>query len=131
MNMGINATQASEVVFSGIRTLVEASPFFRQFRPDIKQGTIRFTRQKILLTSGNSKATTPLGYNVFYAILDEAAFYLDNDDKSVAQEIYESLQRRIVSRFGNDGLIMMISSPRYVEDFIMKKLNESKELDEK
>jgi len=124
--MGISATQALDVVFSGIRGLIEKTPFFLQFQPRILNGSIEFYENKLLMLSGNSKSTTPLGYNVFCAILDEAAFYLDNEHRSVAQEIYESLQRRIVSRFGKEGLLMMISSPRYIEDFIMRKLDESK-----
>lgn len=130
MNMGTSASQALEVVFTGIRSFIEATPFFQQFEPVIKATSITFKPQKIILVSGNSKATTPLGFNVFYAILDEAAFYMDNDNKSVAEEIYQSLQRRIVSRFGKEGLLMMISSPRYTEDFIMRKLSESRELDD-
>lgn len=97
--MGTSATQALEVVFTGIKSFIESSPFFIQFEPSIKSASITFDAQKITLVSGNSKATTPLGFNVFYAILDEAAFYMDNDNKSVAEEIYQSLQRRIVSRF--------------------------------
>ena len=129
LNMGTSATQAWEVVFSGIKNLMGASRFFQQFHPNILATSIRFENEKVLLACWNSKATTPLGYNVFYAILDEAAFYLDKDDNSVAQDIYESLQRRIISRFWNDGLLMMISSPRYTWDFIMRKLAQAKELD--
>lgn len=126
INMGINATQAQETVFTGIRSFIEKSPFFRGFNPKILEGSIEFQKEKILLTSGNSKSTTPLGYNIFFATLDEASFFLDNDNKSNAEEIYLALQRRIVSRFRNEGLLVMISSPRYVGDFIMKKLEESK-----
>lgn len=126
MNMGINATQALEVVFNGIKGLMEKSPFFQEFSPKMISGRIEFEANKVKLISGNSKSTTPLGYNIFAAVLDEAAFYLDNDNKSVAEDIYTGLQRRVVSRFGNDGLVMVISSPRYKGDFIMKKLKESK-----
>lgn len=130
VNMGINATQALEVVFTGIKGFIERSPFFQQFRPIINSWQIKFPREKILLYSGNSKSTTPLWYNVFSAVLDEASFYTDNDWKSVAEEIYQTLQRRIVSRFWHDGLLMAISSPRYMEDFTMKKLQEAQEVDE-
>ncbi len=126
LNMGVNATQANETVFSGIRSFIEKSPFFQQFHPRILEGSITFEKEKIFLFSGNSKATTPLGYNIFCAVLDEAAFYLDNENKSNAEEIYTAMQRRVVSRFGNEGLIAAISSPRYVGDFIMRKLEEAR-----
>lgn len=125
MNMGTTATQALEVTFAGIKSFIEKSRWFKQFSPNILSGSIRFHQNNILLVSGNSKATTPLGYNVFTAIMDEAAFYLDNDNKQMAEEIYTALQRRIVSRFGYNGLLMMISSPKYEGDFIMRKLAEA------
>lgn len=131
INMGISATQANNVVFSGISNMVQASPFFSGFNPNILVGSIGFDEHKVNLISGNSKSTTPLGYNVFFAVLDEAAFYMDNDNVSVAEDIYTALQRRIVSRFGYDGLIMAISSPRYENDFVMKKLEESKKYPDK
>jgi hypothetical protein len=88
MNMGISATQAREVVFESIKNFIVKSPFFNQFKPTVQNESIRFKKENLLVFSGNSKSTTPLGYNVFSAILDEASFYLDND-KSVAKDIYE------------------------------------------
>ena len=120
--MGTSATQALEVVFSGIRKFIESSQWFRQFNPHILKGKIRFTDNDILLMSGNSKSTTPLGFNVYCAVLDEAAFYIDNDNKQVAEEIYNSLNKRITSRFNNEGLMVMITSPNYEGDFSMRKL---------
>lgn len=135
MNMGVTSTQALEVVFSGIKSFIygsdwrDGSPFFMQFSPDVQQSAIRFKKEKILLASWNSKATTPLWYNVFCAILDEAAFYLDNDDQSAAKDIFDSLQARIISRFWKwVWLIMAISSPRYEWDFITEMIAKSREL---
>lgn len=127
LNMGTTARQANDVVFSGIRSFVESSPWFMSMNPRVLQSSILFQKDKILMLSGNSKSTTPLGYNVYCGILDEAAFYLDTDQKNVAEEIYTSMRRRIISRFGYDGLLTAISSPRYVDDFVMQKLEESEE----
>lgn len=44
--------------------------------------------------------------------------------------MYEGLQGRIKSRFKEQGLNIMISSPRTVGDFIMQKLSMSREVDE-
>ena len=126
MNMGITATQALEVAFAGIKGFIQESPWFKRFHPSVIQGKIRFRDENLILISGNSKSTTPLGYNVFCAILDEAAFYLDNDNQQVAKDIYTSLQRRVVSRFGKDGLVLMVSSPKYEDDFMMQKIEEAK-----
>ncbi len=127
INMGITATQALDVTFSGIKKFMEQSSWFLSLKPTILNGSIRFPIQNILLMSGNSKSTTPLGYNVFCAILDEAAFYMDNDNKQIAKEIYDSLKNRIVSRFQDRGLLIMISSPRYEGDFVMSQLKKALE----
>ena len=128
INMGTTATQALDNAFSGIKSFIKKSPFFMGHTPIILQGSIRFPKQNILLLSGNSKATTPLGYNIYYAGLDEAAFYMDNDNKCVAEDIYTALQRRIVSRFKDKGLALMISSPQYDGDFVMRKLQEAQQV---
>lgn len=126
INMGTTATQALDNAFAGIKKFIKNSPFFIRYNPRIINTRIQFTNPDILIISGNSKSRTVLGYNVFCAILDEAAFFLDNEDKNIAEEIYTALQRRIVSRFGSDGLLIMISSPNYEGDFIMKKLDEAR-----
>ena len=125
INMGTTATQALEVAFAGVKSFIQGSPWFQSKHPHANMGTIKFADNNILLISGNSKSTTPLGYNIFYAVLDEAAFYIDNDNNQVAEDIYTALQRRIVSRFGREGMCVMISSPRYEGDFIMSKLEEA------
>jgi hypothetical protein len=130
INMGTTATQALEVTFAGIKNFIFNSPWFGNFNPNILSGTIRFSQNNILLMSGNSRATTPLGYNIFCGVLDEAAFYMDNDNHQTAEEIYTALQRRVTSRFGYDGLVIMISSPRYEGDFIMRKLEDAKKFPE-
>ena len=128
INMGTTATQALDNAFTGIKSFILRSPFFMSHNPTILAGSIKFPKENILMLSGNSKATTPLGYNIYYAGLDEAAFYMDNDKKSVAEEIYTALQRRIVSRFKNKGLALMISSPQYDGDFVMRKLDDAKKV---
>lgn len=141
MNMGLTATQALKVVFESIKTFISGSDFFMQMSPKIgASGVIKFERESIELISGNSKVTTQLGFNLFCAILDEAAFYYEeantssgntanNEKTNVAQGLYEGLKGRISSRFGTEGLIMMISSPRTVSDYIMSKLSDASALD--
>lgn len=126
MNMWTTSTQALEVVFAWVKSFIEASPFFQQFNPNMQQTTIRFWKEWILLMSWNSKVTTSIWYNIFAAVLDEAAFYLDNDEKNIAEEIYNSLKKRITSRlWGKWGLLMGISSPRYEWDFITELIKQA------
>jgi len=130
LNMGISATQAKWIVFTSLRTFISESPFFQQFNPKVLSMTIEFPDQKIVMNSGNSKANTALGSNLFCAILDEADFYQDTEGRAVAKDIYDALSSRIASRFKNNGLLLMISSPKYVWWFISKRLEESRKTDE-
>ena len=57
--------------------------------------------------------------------MDEAAFYTETDSRDVAEEMFNALHSRIKNRFGDKGLLVMISSPRYVDDFIEKKMKEA------
>lgn len=138
--MGLTATQALKVVFESIKNFISNSDFFVQLQPKIGQsGVIKFEKELIEMISGNSKVTTQLGFNLFCGILDEASFYYEeakstgntanNEKTNVAQGLYEGLRGRISSRFGENGLIMMISSPRTVSDYIMSKLVDSREVD--
>ena len=134
INMGLTATQAKNVVFTGLKQMVANSSWFRQFNNRYLSSEIFLDVNKknefptLHIMSGNSQETTPIGLNLFAAVLDEAAFYYDKQgNKSVAENIYTTIQRRINSRLkGRAGLIVMISSPQYPEDFIMRKYEESK-----
>ena len=130
INMGLKEAQARKVVFSSISNLIYQSSWFRRFDVEILKKSILLDG-KIELMCGNSQETTPLGYNIFASILDEAAFYLDKEDKSKADDIFSALRSRTASRFGNNGLTIAISSPRDETDFINQKINESKENPEK
>jgi hypothetical protein len=57
--------------------------------------------------------------------MDEAAYYTETADHDVAEDMFNALHSRIKNRFGDKGLIVMISSPRYVDDFIEKKMKEA------
>jgi len=129
VNMGTTATQAKNVVFVGIRKLIESSPFFQEYKPEILQTEIRFNQKNIALYCGNSQETMPIGLNIIMGILDEAAWYLDNEQKSIAEDIYNVIRHRIISRFGDKGFLMIISAPRYVDDFISRHYDKSKSLD--
>jgi len=129
VNMGPTATQAKNVVFAGMKKLVEASPFFAQFNPDILTTEIRFSGKNIALYCGNSRETMPIGMNVILGVMDEAAWYIDTDQKSIAEDIYNTLSNRIASRFGDRGLMIIISAPRYIDDFITIHYNQAQDLD--
>jgi hypothetical protein len=126
INMSVRAEQSRKVVFNDIKNRIDNSPWFRKLYPpdpDIKS-ELRFAKN-ISIFPGNSRETFPIGFNVLGGIMDEAAFYTETDTHDVAEEMFNALYSRIKNRFGDNGLLVMISSPRYVDDFIEKKMKEA------
>ena len=126
INMSIRAEQSKKVVFVGIKARIDNSPWFRKFyspNPDIRS-ELQFPKN-IIVFPGNSKETFPLGYNILGGVMDEAAWYTDIETHDVAEDMFNSIHSRIKNRFGDRGLLVMISSPRYVDDFIEKKMKEA------
>ncbi len=135
LNMSASAGQAQRVVFNEIKQRVSGSPWFRRFCSEARFGKhalqvlseeIRLPKHLVVVT-GNSAETCPLGYNLLGAVLDEAAFLLTTGDgrRDAAEEIYHALRRRITSRFFDRGLLVLISSPKHVGDFLERKLAEA------
>ena len=131
MNMSLNADNAKDIVFGNISARIDDSAWFREHAPrDPKiKSVIRFLNKNIYIVPGNSKETFPSGYNIFAAILDEAAWYKEKDNESSAQKIYNAMDRRIRSRFKEFGKLVVISSPCYTDDFIERKMAEAKKDD--
>jgi hypothetical protein len=127
MNMSLSAAQAKKVVFGETKRVIENSPWFQKFgQPDPQvHSELRFPKA-IVIFPGSSSETAPLGYNIFFANMDEASFYTETDTHDVATEVYDAMDRRITSRFGDCGFLAITSSPRYVDDFTEKKINESR-----
>ncbi len=126
MNMSTNGEQARRVVFGEILQRIERSPWFARHKPKTMSRELRFPKD-IAVICGNSAETYPLGYNVLGAVIDEASWLLESDGgrRDSAEEIYNALQRRIRSRFLDQGLLIMISSPRHRGDFLERKLQEA------
>lgn len=127
VNMSKNGMQAKKVVFGSIKARIDNSPWFQEYgQPDPEvRSELRFPKD-ILIIPGNSEETAFLGFTIFGANLDEAAFFTDSPGRDVAEEIYYALQRRITSRFEGYGLLGITSSPRYVDDFIETKMAETR-----
>jgi len=128
VNVGPTARLAEKVVFAHIRRLVNNSYWFREFYPpDNRVRTELHFPKNVIILPGNSSETFPLGLNVLCAVMDEASFFVETLDgeREAAEDVYLALQRRIKSRFGSRGLMLIASSPRHCEDFIMRKLREA------
>lgn len=126
INMSIRAEQSRKVVFGEIKARIDNSPWFiKHYMPDPDvRSELRFPKN-VIVFPGNSKETFPLGFNIYGGVMDEAAWYTETDIHDVAEDMFNALHNRIKNRFGDKGLLVMISSPRYVDDFIEKKMREA------
>jgi hypothetical protein len=126
--VGPTARVAEKVIFGEVRELVRRSPWFAEkYPPDARVRKELHFAKNIAVIPGNSSELFPLGLNVLAATMDEASFFVETYDgqREAAEEVYLALQRRVKSRFGDKGLMMIASSPRHSEDFIMRKLAEA------
>jgi hypothetical protein len=127
LNIAINAQQASNVFFKGMRTRIERSPWFAgKFDP--KASEIKFDKN-ITVHSGHSERESFEGYNVIMVVLDEiSGFALEStsghDQAKTAGAIYDMYRASVASRFPDFGKLILLSFPRFKNDFIQQKYEE-------
>jgi hypothetical protein len=129
LNQSITEDQARRVVFHEVRERILQSPWFltKKYLPDTRvRSELRFPKH-IVVFPGSSSLTFPAGYNLLGGVLDEAAWFdplqASGGDRAEdpADVIYESMLRRVRSRFGDRGVVLAISSPRHASDFIERR----------
>lgn len=124
LNIAINADQAKNVFFNGLKSKIETSPWF--------VGKYRLTAQSISFDksitchSGHSERESWEGYNVICVILDEISGFSSestsgNDQAKTASSIYDMYRASVDSRFPDYGKVILLSFPRYKNDFIQQK----------
>lgn len=140
-NFSVNAAQAKRVLFSEVRARIDNAPCFDRpgFRRDQAiKSELQWPDKSVVIFPGHSQETSAVGYNLLAATLDEASHLPDVEFSKriagratsgrvdAAEEIYSSVASRMLSRgnanFRCDALFLMISSPRYIGDFIQHKL---------
>lgn len=129
MLMSINETHARDVLFGEVKARIENSPWFRtKFRFNPKLLTVMEFPKNIYLIPGNSKDTSFVGYNIFTGIIDEGDDYVTTENRSDADEGYNAIKDRIISRFPRHGLLGVIGSPKTEDGFMMTKYNNKEKL---
>lgn len=128
MNVAINAQQAKTVFFKGFKNKIEKSPWFRnKFRQ--KVDSIEFDKS-ITVYSGHSERESHEGLNLFAAILDEiSGFAIESNSGNVlaktADALYKAFRGTVDSRFPDVGKCVLLSFPRYKNDYIWQKYEEA------
>jgi hypothetical protein len=126
INIAINAEQAKRVFFKGFLTRIEKSPWFAG-KYDDKVASVAFPKA-ITVHSGHSQRESWEGYNVIMVILDEiSGFELESTSghasAKTADSIYKMYRASVSSRFPDVGKIILLSFPRFKNDYIQQRYN--------
>lgn len=128
LNIAINADQAKRVFFKGFKTRIDKSPWF-QGKYIAKADSVEFDKG-ITVHSGHSQRESWEGYNVIVVILDEiSGFELEStsghEQAKTASSIYKMYRGSVASRFPDFGKLILLSFPRFKNDYIQQKYNEA------
>ncbi len=134
--MAKHAQQAKKITFDNTSKQISQVKFLRDrgWLPDpSKNSELEYSEldtatntmfKKLIITPGNSSDTFALGYAVFAAVIDEACFWKEKLVDKV-ETVYNELNRRRRSRFGDNGITIMISSANVDGDFVEKMEDEA------
>ena len=127
INIAINAQQANNVFFKGFRTRIDKSPWFTGKYTE-KASEIKFNKN-ITVHSGHSEREAWEGYNVIVVILDEiSGFSVENttghEQAKTGSAIYEMYRASVDSRFPDYGKVILLSFPRYKNDYIQQRYDD-------
>lgn len=129
---------AERNIVDKLRAFISESPYFqKEFAPikDTQLGGILFPH-RILIPPGASTEAGVLGTNAIGCFIDESNFFRkrarsldEQQNKSNIQKIYESMKRRIESRFLSKGklpgIIFVASSKTSVDSFTEREVRAS------
>lgn len=124
LNIAVNAAQAQNVFFKYFKQRITSSPWFVGKYTE-KAGEFQFDKN-IFVYSGHSEREAWEGYNVIFVILDEiSGFALDsttgNEQAKTASAVYKMYKQSVVSRFPEFGKVVLLSFPRFKNDFIQQR----------
>jgi hypothetical protein len=128
VNLAVNAKQAQQVFFDPLKNILLRSPWANEvgFEPRVQE--IFWFDRPVRMFSGHSEAEGWEGYEVMVVVLDEiSAFKTDVElkgdlrNKGSASVIYEMARASITSRFPDVGKVVLLSFPRFKNDFIQQR----------
>lgn len=126
LNIAVNADQARNVFFANFKKRITGCAWFDGKYDAPTQNGITFDKS-IRVFSGHSEREAFEGLNLFVAVLDEiSAFALEapsGDQGKSADGIYKMYRASVDSRFPEFGKVIMLSFPRFENDYIQQRYN--------
>lgn len=126
VNVAVNAEQAKNVFFANFVKRIKSCKWFAGKFNDTNNA-IEFDKS-IRVFSGHSEREAFEGLNLFVAVLDEiSAFALEstsgNTQAKTADAVYKMYRASVDSRFPDYGKVIMLSFPRFKDDYIQQRYN--------
>lgn len=124
--------QAESTIFREIRGRLDSSPWFEREYPTDKRlrSEIVFTKngERLPLTIRvlPAREEAILAHDTWACVIDEASWLVASRGPmgDSASEIYDRIKSRMVSRFRGDGLLIVTSAPRHLQDFVQRRSRE-------
>lgn len=124
MLMSTSEDQAKQVLFGDIFARITYSTWFKKFPHDPKfKSQVRFPKE-VWIIPGDSADTTFEGYNILGGIIDEIDSHRITPKKDYALDGYNTINARISSRYGDQGLLILIGQMKKSQGFAADKLAE-------
>lgn len=126
LNIAVNADQARNVFFANFKKRITGCHWFDD-KYEATQNGITFDKS-VRVFSGHSEREAFEGLNLFVAVLDEiSAFALEsvsgNKQAKTADAVYKMYRRSVDSRFPDFGKVLLLSFPRFKDDYIQQRYN--------
>lgn len=126
LNIAVNADQARNVFFANFKKRIQDCPWF-EGKYDTTQNGMTFDKS-VRVFSGHSEREAFEGLNLFVAVLDEiSAFALEstsgNQQAKTADAVYKMYRASVDSRFPDFGKVLLLSFPRFKDDYIQQRYN--------
>jgi hypothetical protein len=126
LNMSVSKDQAKDVVYAEIKGRMEHSPWFKRLKYNAYKYHATFPK-KVAVFCSSKNPTVAYGYNTFSASLDEAAFMLSTEEKSLAEDLAEAVLKSMNSRFPGAYKFFAISTLRATDDFMVREIERIKD----
>lgn len=120
--------QARDSIFAEVQGAIRNSPWFMEnYPPAHYKHQVQFTQHgkplPFIVRPLGASPRGPLALDCFACAIDEAGFWVESAGKlgDSAEEINNRIRTRMVSRFLDAGVLLNLSAPRYVGDFVQRR----------
>lgn len=132
--MSLRDIQAKKLMFDVVKAHLDATKWFRvHYRYQEEGSKIITFFNNVSIISGSSSESVPIGYNVILGVADEGNWMLKQshigDSLDQLENVYNSMKDRIETRFLETGIIVLVSSIRVPDAFMVQRAEAVQEMD--